>query len=133
MNLFVIEVLPSPSVPESKVGYDTLKIVPQTSVLTPLLFNIYTYDLTVAISRKFAYADDLAILPYESDWQALEGTLCQDTQSYSFIFTNGSSSSLQQRLSQLPSIFTTRKHSVSLTSLSIDRAYCFVLNPLILA
>ena len=36
--------------------------VPQESVLAPLLFNIYTYDLLSKISRKFAYADDLALL-----------------------------------------------------------------------
>ena len=36
--------------------------VPQGLVLTPLLFNIYTYDLPFMISRKFAYADDLALL-----------------------------------------------------------------------
>ena len=35
--------------------------VPEGSVLTPLLFNIYTYDLSSMIFRKFAYADDLAI------------------------------------------------------------------------
>ena len=36
--------------------------VPQGSVLAPLLFNIYTYDITSVNSRKFAYADDLALL-----------------------------------------------------------------------
>ena len=36
--------------------------VPQGSVLAPLLFNIHTYDLPSIISRKFAYADDLALL-----------------------------------------------------------------------
>ena len=51
--------------------------VPQGSSLAPLLFSIYTYDLPVTVGRKFAYADDLAILHYASDWQALEGTLTQ--------------------------------------------------------
>ena len=36
--------------------------VPQGSVLALLLFNIYTYNLPSMISRKFAYADDLALL-----------------------------------------------------------------------
>ena len=31
---------------------------PQGSVLAPLLFNIYTYDVPVTVGRKFAYADD---------------------------------------------------------------------------
>ena len=35
--------------------------VPQGSVLAPLLFNIYTYDIPCITSKKFAYADDLAI------------------------------------------------------------------------
>ena len=39
-----------------------LKNVLQGSVLALLLFNIYTYDLPSMISRKFAYADDLALL-----------------------------------------------------------------------
>ena len=42
--------------------------VPQGSVLAPLLFNIYTYDLPKTISKKFAYADDLAILHSTGDW-----------------------------------------------------------------
>ena len=52
--------------------------VPQGSVLVPLLFNIYTYDLPSMISRKFAYADDLALLHSSGNWKDLEGTLCQD-------------------------------------------------------
>ena len=52
--------------------------IPQGSVLAPLLFNIYTYDLPYMISRKFAYADDLALLHSFGNWKDLEGTLSQD-------------------------------------------------------
>ena len=50
----------------------------QGSVLAPLLFNIYTYDLPSIISRKFAYADDLALLHSSDNWKDLEGTLIQE-------------------------------------------------------
>ena len=47
--------------------------VPQGSVLALLLFNIYTYDYPSMISRKFAYADDLALLHSSGNWKDLEG------------------------------------------------------------
>ena len=49
----------------------------QGSVLAPILFYIYTYDLPSMISRKFAYADDLALLHSSGNWKDVEGTLCQ--------------------------------------------------------
>ena len=52
--------------------------VPQGSVLAPFLFSIYTYNLPSMISRKFAYADDLALLHSSGNWKDLEGTLSQD-------------------------------------------------------
>ena len=52
--------------------------VPQGSVLAILLFIIYTYDLLSMIFRKFAYADDLALLHSSGNWKDLEGTLSQD-------------------------------------------------------
>ena len=57
--------------------------VPQGSVLAHLLFNIYTYDLPTTISKKFAYADDLAILHSAGDWQTLEGTHTHDMKTLS--------------------------------------------------
>ena len=53
-------------------------VVPQGSVLAPLLLNIYTHDLPSMISRKFVYADDLALLHSSGNWKDLEGTLSQD-------------------------------------------------------
>ena len=52
--------------------------VPQESVMAPLLFNIYTSDLPATISRKYAYADDIAIMHADGDWQAVEGALSKD-------------------------------------------------------
>ena len=45
--------------------------VPQESVLAPLLFNIYVYDLPSTVSRRYAYADDLALLYSSDDWKDL--------------------------------------------------------------
>ena len=53
--------------------------VPQGSVLAPLLFNIYVYDLSSTVFRRYAYADDLALLYSSDDWKDLEGFLSQDT------------------------------------------------------
>jgi len=51
---------------------------PQGSVLTPLLFNICTSDLPITLSKKSAYADDLAIMHVYEGWQAVEGVLSKD-------------------------------------------------------
>ena len=46
--------------------------------LAALLFNIYTYNLPAMISRKFAYAADLALLHSFGNCKDLEGTLSQN-------------------------------------------------------
>ena len=52
--------------------------VPQKSVLVLLLFNIYMCNLPSMISRKFAYADDLALLHSSGSWKDLVKILSQD-------------------------------------------------------
>jgi len=52
--------------------------VPQWSVLALILFKIYILYLPTPISRKYAYADDLANMHAGGDWEAVEGVLCKD-------------------------------------------------------
>ena len=52
--------------------------IPQGSVLAPLLFNIYIYDLPSITSKTYALSDDLAILYSSGDWKVLERPLSKD-------------------------------------------------------
>jgi hypothetical protein len=52
--------------------------LPQGSVLAPLLFNVYTHDLPATDSRKFAYADDIALGVQNRDIRTTEAALEQD-------------------------------------------------------
>jgi len=46
--------------------------------MAPLLFHTYTFDLPTTVPRKYAYADDLAIMHADGDWKAVEGVLTKD-------------------------------------------------------
>ena len=59
--------------------------IPQGLVLGPLLFYIYTHDLSATVARKFVYADDLATMHFAEDWQSLQGTLTQDMATLSLL------------------------------------------------
>ena len=52
--------------------------VPQDSVLSPMLFTIYISDLPDTTSRKYGYADDLAILLRRPSWKEMEEGLNKD-------------------------------------------------------
>jgi len=40
--------------------------------------KIYISDLPTTVSRKYACADELAIMNADGDWQAMEGVLSKD-------------------------------------------------------
>jgi len=52
--------------------------VPRGSVLAPLLINVYISKMPTTVFRKYAYADDLAIMHADGDCQAVEGVLTKD-------------------------------------------------------
>jgi hypothetical protein len=52
--------------------------LPQGSVLSPILFNTYTADIACKSSRKFIYADDVALVAQARTFTELEETLNDD-------------------------------------------------------
>ena len=52
--------------------------VPQGSMLAPTLFNIYISYIPSTVSKKYGYADDLALLTTHHSWEKVKRTLNQD-------------------------------------------------------
>ena len=49
--------------------------VPQGSVDAPTLSNLFTYDIFTTVSRKFIYADGIAMMARDKCFRAVEQTL----------------------------------------------------------
>lgn len=62
--------------------------LPQGSVLAPLLFNLYIHDIPNTISKKFAYADDIAIATQHHNVAETEITLNADLECLNIYFRN---------------------------------------------
>ena len=90
--------------------------VSQGSVLVPLLLDIYISDLPTTISRKYAYADDLAIMHADRDWQAVEGVLTKDMATVGEYLQTWKLKLSTTKRSWRSSTSTTRKLNVSLKS-----------------
>ena len=77
----------------------------QGSVLAPLLFNTYIYDLPETTSKKYGYADDLAILAYlTSNGQTLRRTSARIWISYQHTWGTGAlGSAKEDSFSSFPS------------------------------
>jgi hypothetical protein len=52
--------------------------LPQGSVLAPILFNLYMSDIPITVSKKFQYADDIALTFQANSFAECETTLEAD-------------------------------------------------------
>jgi len=59
----------------------------QGSVLSPILFNVYSSDIVNTNSRKLIYADDIVIVAQAKDLIMAEGILNQDFINLQYYFT----------------------------------------------
>lgn len=56
--------------------------LPQVSVLSPMLFNLYVHDLPPSTSRKFLYADDMAYAAQHKCFHAINQILTNDMEGF---------------------------------------------------
>ena len=62
--------------------------VPQGCVIAPLLFNLYTHDIPPTTSKKYIYADDIALKTFHKDFPEIERVLSRDMDILSTYFTD---------------------------------------------
>ena len=98
--------------------------VPQGSVLSPMLFNIYISDLPETTSRKYGYADDLAILLRRPSWKEMEEGLNKDMTILVDYLRKWRLQLSVARQFRPPTISITEKLNGNWTCLSITNAWC---------
>ena len=102
--------------------------VPQGPILSPMLFNIYLHDMLTTVSKKYAYADDLAIrtllLGVGIKWKIYSSQIWQH---YPSISITGGSISVNTKL--IVQLFILAIEMPTANSRSNSMANCFLLNP----
>ena len=71
--------------------------MPQGSIYSRLLFNIYIHDLKATMSRKYGYTDDLAIMLCLPSWEDMEDDLNRTWASWLHTSSGGDSNSVSGR------------------------------------
>jgi len=70
--------------------YDALRTASHRDLSwNPFSSTFYLSDLPTTVSRKYAYADDLAIMHANGDWQAVEGLVSKDMATVGKYLQNG--------------------------------------------
>jgi hypothetical protein len=62
---------------ESRYKYLQIGLL-KGSVLSPVLFNVYTSDIVNTTSRKFLYADNVGLVAQAESFEKLEDILNED-------------------------------------------------------
>lgn len=62
--------------------------LPQGSVLSPTVFNLYTADISETKSRKFMYVDDIGLVAQGNSFEQLEDPLNEDLKHFLSYFAN---------------------------------------------
>ena len=100
-----------------------LNSVSQGSIIAPLLFNLYTHDIPPTTSKKYIYADDIALKTCHKDFPEIERVLSRDMDILSNYFTDWSSSLTALKLFRVCFILLIVELTTNLTFKSPVKVY----------